>query len=60
MASIFDDLRDKGNGLLGNLNDFLFNSKSTLSTDTTTDPDTSGLDYQRGLPSDPTDKTVAI
>ena len=27
MASIFDDLRDKGNGLLGNLNDFLFNSK---------------------------------
>ena len=58
MASIFDDLRDKGNGLLGNLNDFLFNSKSTLSTDTTTDPDTSGLDYQRGLPSDPTDKTA--
>ena len=57
MASIFDDLRDKGNGLLGNLNDFLFNSKSTLSADTTTDPETSGLDYQRGLPLDPTDKT---
>ena len=57
MASIFDDLRDKGNGLLGNLNDFLFNSKSTLPADTTTDPETSGLDYQRGLPLDPTDKT---
>jgi len=58
MASIFDDLRDKGNGLLGNLNDFLFNSKSTLPPDTTTDPETSGLDYYRNLPLDPTDKTA--
>ena len=58
MASIFDDLRDKGNGILSSLNDFLYNSKSTLPDDTTTDPDTSGLNYQRGLPLDPTDKTA--
>jgi hypothetical protein len=58
MAGIFDDLRDKGNGILSSLNDFLYNSKSTLPTDTTTDPDTSGLNYQRGLPLDPTDKTA--
>jgi len=58
MAGIFDDLRDKGNGILSSLNDFLYNSKSTLPTDTTTDPETSGLNYQRGLPLDPTDKTA--
>ena len=58
MAGIFDDLRDKGNGILTSLNDFLYNSKSTLPNDTTTDPETSGLNYQRGLPLDPTDKTA--
>ena len=58
MAGIFDDLRDKGNGILSSLNDFLYNSKSTLPQDSFTDADTSGLDYQRGLPLDPTDKTA--
>jgi hypothetical protein len=59
MASIFDDLREKGNGLLSDLNNYLFTGKgSTLPQDSFTDPDTSGLDYQRGLPVDPTDKTA--
>ena len=59
MAGIFDDLRDKGNGLLSDLNDYLFSGKgSTLPQDSFTDPDTSGLNYQRGLPVDPTDKTA--
>ena len=59
MAGIFDDLREKGNGILSDLNDYLFTGKgSTLPQDSFTDPDTSGLDYQRGLPVDPTDKTA--
>jgi hypothetical protein len=59
MASIFDDLREKGNGLLSDLNNYLFTGKgSTLPQDSFTDPETSGLDYQRGLPVDPTDKTA--
>ena len=59
MASIFDDLREKGNGLLSDLNDYLFTGKgSKLPQDSFTDPETSGLDYQRGLPVDPTDKTA--
>ena len=59
MAGIFDDLREKGNGLLSDLNDYLFSGKgSTLPQDSFTDPDTSGLNYQRGLPVDPTDKTA--
>ena len=59
MAGIFDDLRDKGNGILSDLNNYLFTGKgSTLPQDSFTDPDTSGLDYQRGLPTDPTDKTA--
>jgi hypothetical protein len=59
MAGIFDDLREKGNGLLSDLNNYLFTGKgSTLPQDSFTDPDTSGLDYQRGLPVDPTDKTA--
>jgi hypothetical protein len=59
MASIFDDLREKGNGLLSDLNNYLFTGKgSTLPQDSFTDADTSILDYQRGLPVDPTDKTA--
>jgi hypothetical protein len=59
MASIFDDLREKGNGLLSDLNNYLFTGKgSTLPQDSFTDADTSVLDYQRGLPVDPTDKTA--
>jgi len=59
MAGIFDDLREKGNGILSDLNDYLFTGKgSTLPQDSFTDPDTSGLNYQRGLPVDPTDKTA--
>jgi len=59
MAGIFDDLRDKGNGILSDLNDYLFTGKgSTLPQDSFTDADTSILDYQRGLPVDPTDKTA--
>jgi len=46
MAGIFDDLRDKGNGILSNLNDFLYNSKSTLPQDSFTDPDTSMMQYE--------------
>ena len=30
MASIFDDLRNKGSGLLGDLNNFLFQMSRTL------------------------------
>ena len=59
MAGIFDDLREKGNGILSDLNDYLFTGKgSTLPQDSFTDADTSVLDYQRGLPVDPTDKTA--
>ena len=59
MAGIFDDLREKGNGILSDLNDYLFTGKgSTLPQDSFTDPDTSGLNYQRNLPVDPTDKTA--
>jgi hypothetical protein len=46
MAGIFDDLRDKGNGILSSLNDFLYNSKSTLPQDSFTDPDTSMMQYE--------------
>jgi hypothetical protein len=59
MAGIFDDLREKGNGILSDLNDYLFTGKgSKLPQDSFTDADTSVLDYQRGLPVDPTDKTA--
>ena len=46
MAGIFDDLRDKGNGILSSLNDFLYNSKSTLPQDSFTDADTSMMQYE--------------
>ena len=44
MAGIFDDLREKGNGILSDLNDYLFTGKgSTLPQDSFTDPDTSNV-----------------
>ena len=60
MAGILDDLRERGNGILSGLNDFLFTGKgSQLPDDTTVDPDTLGSNYYSNLPyvNDPTDKT---
>jgi len=55
MAGILDE---KDGGILGRVNDFFFkDSRSKLPTESITDPDTSGLDYYRNLPLDPTDKT---
>lgn len=46
MAGIFDDLKDKGNGILSDLNDYLFTGKgSTLPQDSFTDPETSTMQY---------------
>ncbi len=46
MASIFDDLREKGSGLLNDFNDYLFKDKgSKLPTESLTDPDTGGMNY---------------
>ena len=46
MAGILDDLRERGNGILSGLNDFLFTGKgSQLPQDSFTDPDTSTMQY---------------
>ena len=59
MAGLLDDLKEKSGGLLGQLNDYLFkDTGSKLPTESITDPETSMLNYQRGLPKDPTDKTA--